>query len=301
LNLYSAFLQDEIELAADSWWLTLGSKLEHNDYSGFEVQPTIRLRWKPLERQTVWAAVSRAVRTSSRADHDLRAYSSEFTDSFGNRYRSALLGQDDFQPEELIAYELGHRWSPLARLSFDTAIFYNDYENLRSLDRGASFIDADTTSPYLVIPLSIGNGLSAKTHGVEVLATWQAINSWKLAFGYSYIKASFAGAPETDLGDQQFTEDDFPEHQFQLRSWLDLPANWSLDSELYYVDDLAGEGIDGYFRLDLRLGWQIGKNLELSLSGENLTDSAKMEFSDSNALVGSEVPRQFFAKLTWSM
>lgn len=300
LNLYSAFLQDEIALAVDSWWLTLGTKLEHNDYSGFEVQPTIRLRWKPVERQTVWAAVSRAVRTSSRADHDLLANSSEFADGFGNRYRTALIGQDDFQPEELIAYEFGHRWSPFATLSFDTALFYNDYESLRSLDRGTSFMDGVTSSPYLVIPLYIGNGLSAKTRGVEFLATWQPLDSWKLALGYSYIEASFAGGSGTDLSDQQFTEDDFPEHQFQLRSWLDLSANWALDSELYYVDDLAGEGIDGYFRLDLRLGWQITKNFKLSLSGENLTDSAKMEFTDSNALVGSEVPRQFFAKLTWS-
>lgn len=298
-NLYSAFLQDEITLA-DSWWLTLGSKVEHNDYSGFELQPTIRLRWKPEELQTVWGAISRAVRTPSRADHDVLAYAYEVTDSHGVRYRGAIIGQDDFQPEELVAYELGHRWSPTASLSFDTAVFYNVYENLLSLDRGSSYIDADARSPYLVIPSYFGNDLSGTTHGVEVLATLQPVDFWKLAFGYSYIKASFEGSPETVWSDQQFDEDDFPEHQFQLRSWLDLPANWSLDSELYYVDDLTAKGVDAYIRLDLRLGWQVDKNLKLSLSGENLTDSAKMEFPGGNSLVGSEVPRQFYAKLTWS-
>lgn len=300
LNLYSGFLQDEIALVADSWWLTLGSKLEYNDYSGLEVQPTIRLRWKPEARQTVWAAISRAVRISSRADHDLVLYTSEGADDLGNRYRSAIYGQKDVQPEELIAYELGHRWSPFAELSFDAALFYNDYENLHSLDRGSSFILADARSPYLVIPLYFGNGLSARTHGLEVLATWKPVDFWKLAFGYSYIQASFSGGPETLWSTQQFTEDDFPEHQFQLRSWLDLPANWSLDSELYYVDDLSGKDVDGYFRLDLRLAWQASKNLKLSLSGENLADSAKMEFVGASSIVGSEVPRQFFAKLTWS-
>jgi len=114
------------------------------------------------------------------------------------------------------------------------------------------------------------------------------------------IQASFSGGPETVWSNQQFDEDDFPEHQFQLRSWLDLPANWSLDSELYSIDDLSGRGVDGYIRLDLRLGWQANKNLKLSLSGENLTESAKMEFPAGNSIGGSEVPRQFFAKLTWS-
>jgi iron complex outermembrane receptor protein len=301
LNLYNVFLQDEIALVKDSWWLTLGSKLEHNDYSGLEVQPTIRLRWKPEERQTVWAAISRAVRTSSRADHDLLVHTSEGADEFGNRYRTAIFGRKDVQPEELVAYELGHRWSPVAELSVDTALFYNEYENLHSLDMGSSFVQADARSPYLVIPLYFGNGLSAQTHGLEILVTWQPVDFWKLACGYSYIQASFSGGPETVWSNQQFDEDDFPEHQFQLRSWLDLPANWSLDSELYYVDDLTGKGVDGYIRLDLRLGWQVDENLKLSLSGENLTDSAKMEYPTGNSIVGSEVPRQFFVKLTWSM
>lgn len=300
LDLYSIILQDEIALVQGSWWLTLGSQFEHNDYSGLEVQPTIRLRWKPEERQTCWAAVSRAVRTSSRVDHDYKGFGSEGTDAFGNRYRSAILGRKDFQSEDLVAYELGHRWSPAAGLSFDTAVFYNVYENLRSIDRGSPFLEADARSPYLVLPLYIGNGLDGTTHGLEFLANWQPINVWKLAFGYSYLKASLDGDPATVWEDQQFTEEDFPEHQLQLRSWFDLTANWRFDSELYYVDDLAGKGIDAFVRLDLRLGWQIRPSLKLSLSGENLTDSAKAESAGGNSLVGSEVPRQFLAKLTWT-
>ncbi len=122
LDLYNVFLQDEIALVEGSWWLTLGTKFEHNDYSGLEVQPTVRLRWKPEERQTVWAAVSRAVRTASRADHDLLVSTSEGADTLGNRYRTAVFGQKDVQPEELIAYELGHRWSPNAEFTFDSSI-----------------------------------------------------------------------------------------------------------------------------------------------------------------------------------
>jgi len=298
LDLYSIILRDEIALVKGSWWLTLGSQFEHNDYSGFEVQPTIRLRWKPEERQTLWAAVSRAVRTSSRADHDYQGVISESTDALGNRYRGALFGRKDFQSEDLVAYELGHRWSPAAGLSFDTALFYNVYDELRSLDQGSPFVGADAQSPYLVIPLYIGNGLSGTTHGLELLANWQPVKDWKLAFGYTYIEGSLDGGPETIWENQQFDEEDLSHHQLQLRSWFDLTADWAFDSELYYVDQLT-EGIDAYVRLDLRLGWKINPHLTLSLSGENLTDDAKAEFTAGNSLVGSEVPRQFLAKLTW--
>ena len=42
---------------------TLGSKFEHNDFTGFEYQPTARLLFTPTNKQSVWAAVSRAVHT----------------------------------------------------------------------------------------------------------------------------------------------------------------------------------------------------------------------------------------------
>lgn len=299
LDLYSLILHDEIALVEGSWWLTLGSEFEHNDYSGFEVQPTARLRWQPEERQTLWAAVSRAVRTASRVDHDYRGINSETTDAFGNRYRGALFGRKDFQPEELVAYELGHRWSPADGLSFDTALFYNVYDKLRSIDPGTPYVAADEESAYLVAPLYIGNGLSGTTRGVELLVNWRPVKVWKLAFGYTYMEGSLDGGPETVWQYQQFDEEDLSNHQLQLRSWLDLAADWAFDAEVYYVDRLT-ESIDAYVRLDLRLGWQIQPHLRLSLSGENLTDDARAEFTAGNSLVGSEVPRQFLVKLAWS-
>ena len=66
-NLYSAFLQDEIMLL-DNLFLTLGSKVEHNSYTGFEYEPNVRLQLNITPHHTVWAAVSRAVRTPSRAE-----------------------------------------------------------------------------------------------------------------------------------------------------------------------------------------------------------------------------------------
>lgn len=67
-HLISAFVQDQIELVPDRFHLTVGSKIEHNDYTGFEVQPSVKMLWTPHERHTLWGSVSRAVRTPSRVE-----------------------------------------------------------------------------------------------------------------------------------------------------------------------------------------------------------------------------------------
>src|SRR6185503_4138461 len=50
LQLFSGFLQDEITLIPERLQFTLGSKIEHNDYSGVEVQPNARIAWTPDHR-----------------------------------------------------------------------------------------------------------------------------------------------------------------------------------------------------------------------------------------------------------
>src|SRR5205814_2664516 len=96
-NLYSGFVQDEIELSSVLHW-TLGSKVEHNDYTGVEVEPSTRLAWTPTATRTIWGAVSRAVRAPSRIDRDFYVPA---TPPF------LLAGGPAFDSEALIAYELG--------------------------------------------------------------------------------------------------------------------------------------------------------------------------------------------------
>src|SRR3984893_14968634 len=68
LQLFSAFVQDEITLAPERVFLTLGTKLEHNAFTGFELGPSIRMTWTPSARDTVWVAVADADRTPGRDD-----------------------------------------------------------------------------------------------------------------------------------------------------------------------------------------------------------------------------------------
>ena len=190
-NLYSGFLQDEIALVKDRLSLTFGSKLEHNDYTGVEVEPGARLLWTPwadsslrsLSSQTFWASVSRAVRTPSRVEES-------FTSRMANQPFPSLpeisYGTDDFESEKLMAYEIGYRVQPLEKLSLDLAAFYNDYDDLRSIEVVA-FLPPLTTV--------LGNDLYGHTKGVEISATWKVADWWRLQPSYTYLHMNLYARP----------------------------------------------------------------------------------------------------------
>ena len=311
-DLYSAFLQDDITLIDDTLWLTLGSKFEHNDYSGFEIQPSARVRYKPNERQTLWGAVSRAVRTPSRSEHDFRAYIENDTVTIANPYyhpifnpsptldipvNGFLNGTDDFDSEELIAYELGYRWQASDTLTFDLALFYNVYDDLRTIDETVTL---DLTALPATADTYIDNGLEGETYGFEIQSTWQVTDTWKLTGAYSWIDFDLEYKDPALRGDNISDEDLTPRQQLQIRSYLDLPHNLALDSELYFVDELEDRDIDAYWRFDLQLSWQARENMRVTAGVENLFDSGHQEFPARNDILPSEIPRQFWVKTTFT-
>lgn len=299
-HLFSAFVQDTIELWPDTFHLTLGSKFEHNDYSGFEVQPNLRAGWHPAADHFLWGAISRAVRTPSRSDHDLRVSFAGFRGPQGVPTVLAVVGDEDFDSEDLTAYELGYRWHPTGRFFMDFAAFYNRYDRLRSLEPDTPFMEASPPPPHLVIPLRIDNRLDGVTYGFEWLVDVIPTEKWKLTASYSFLEIDLE--PDDDSRDETAEEAEgfSPRHQIGLVSFLDLPHAVSFDSEIYYVDELPEFGIPDYWRLDLRLGWRPAESLHLSLNGENLLDDRHPEFGERSGVFPAEVPRRVYATATWT-
>ncbi len=296
-NLYSAFIQDRISIIKDRFDLTLGTKLEHNDYSGFEVQPSIRLRFKPDRYQTLWAAVSRAVRTPSRADHDLNFVLHRF-DVAGVKKIVLLEGNSHFKPEKLIAYEIGYRLVPKRRFSFDVAAFYNVYHDIRT----TTFVGKEAETPFFgkdvhVLPIKIINRYHEDSYGVELSTTFGLTDWWKTSFSYSWLKLHIHS--HRLVLSREISEGTIPTNQFSLRSYMDLPHNLQLDTMFFYVDDLPDMDVPSYSRLDIRLGWTPIKNLSLSLKLQNLLDNRHPEYMSIDKLRASEVPRSFYGKVTW--
>ena len=299
MQLFSAFIQGQSMLIREQLWLTLGSKFEHNDFSGFEIQPTGRISWKPHDHHVFWGAISRAVRTPSRVEHD-----SNFNDLVippGTSENPSSLpvliysqGNSDLDSEEALAYELGYRFRPHEDLFIDIAAFYNDYEHLTSIERGIPFL-ATSPVPHVVTPFVLQNGLNGEGYGIEIAADWRPLDWWRLQSNYTYITLCFHGNTEDSL-----PKDAVPQHQVSLRSSLDLPGNIEFDVWFRYADSIPGIGIDSYTTLDVRLGWKPTEQLEFSLVGQNLLETQHLEFIPFDfPVLPTEVERSYYGKITW--
>jgi iron complex outermembrane receptor protein len=278
LRLYSGFVQDEIQIVP-TVRITLGTKLLHNDYTGFELQPSARLAWTPGNQQTVWAAVSRAVRTPSRIDVDYRIPAYEAPPTVPQ-----IAGGPDFVSEKLIAYELGYRVQADQRLSLSLAAFYNTYDDLYTVE----------AAPGTVV-YHIQNGMEGNSQGFELSGLFQASQNWRLRGGYTFFHKNIRDKPG-HMFDTTYEGTD-PQHQAILQSMLNLPGNFQFDlvgrvvsgrprSVIANVPD-----VNAYANLDARLAWQH-KYLELSVAGQNIVNPSHGEFA------ANRIPRNYYGKVS---
>jgi iron complex outermembrane receptor protein len=289
-NTFSAFVQDTVSLIQDRLALTLGSKIEHNDYTGMEYQPSVRLAWKPTHRQTVWGAISRAVRTPNRYD----------TASTPREGGGGLTGNPDLLSEVLWAYELGYRIEPTSSLSIDLATFFNDYDRLVGI-----VSESDSSSPTSGGGPTSGsssagdkgedgvstfkNNIPGYSYGGEISLTWKPVYNWRLTAFYSYIHGVF-DVPEST---RSVVTLDAPQNQVGLRSSLDLGRNWQFDVVGRFVDEWRSQDVPAYFTCDARLAWSPSPRLQISLVGQNLVEDYHREASSTR-----EIPRSVYAKVT---
>jgi iron complex outermembrane recepter protein len=303
-SLFTGFLQDDIYLIEDRLRLTLGSKFEHNELSGWEVQPNLRLLWRPAEGHTFWAAASRAVRTPSTVENDGRINLMTLPpDSLYPGSPPALVSlfaSPDFEPEEVKAFEIGYRVQPADAFFIDVATFYNLYDQLRSLMSGTPFLETDPAPAHLVVPSQEVNQMSGRTYGVEVAADWQALPWWNLRLAFSTLQILLKVKGNSADTTSESIEGDSPHYLSSLRSQMDLSKRLQLDLWLRCVDKIPNQNVAGYLTLDVRLGWHFSDDLELSLVGQNLFDNQHPEGVTEFLSAGrSEVPRGVFGKIDW--
>jgi iron complex outermembrane receptor protein len=303
-NLYSGFLQDQIMLVP-AMSLIVGSKLEHNDYTGFEVEPNIRWQWNPQPQQLLWAAVSRAVRTPSRYDRDLLVPSGLTNAPPPYVFPTAFLkGNEDFVSETLIAYELGYRAVFGPQWSGSLSTFFNDYDHLRSTTATAT--TADYPFPY---PVSFQNNLEGTTDGLELSTSYQPLDWWQLHVGYDLLLEHLHVRPGQVDTTGTLTDTADPKGQTFLRSSMGLPHGMTFDAALRWVDALhMGNGPTGgpvvgivpaYWQLDSRIAWQATRNITISLVGQNLLREYHVEYGYPSP-AREQIARSVFARFTWN-
>lgn len=275
IALGSIFAQDEIALKSNLK-LTLGLKAEYNSYSGFDWLPNVRVAWHPNKHNMAWAAVSRAVRTPNRIERELQA-------------TGVLVPSPDYGSETLTAFETGWRSQPLERMSYSLSAFYNLYDDLRTAG----------ITPVTVLPLVIENGARGTTYGLEGWTRYEVAPGWRISAGFNLLHKDFELKPgyTFDLYGTFFGQD--PSYQAQIRSEWNITDAVELDAWLRTVGEIDSAPVPGYTELNLRLGWRIRDNLDLSINGANLLNPRHLEAYDPSTTAPRYVGRSLFASLRY--
>jgi len=297
-QLFNSFAQDEIRLS-NTFWLTVGSKFEHNSYTGFEYEPSGRFLWSPSGRQAFWGSVSRAIRQPSREDTDIELYAQGFPSPEGVPMVVTVFGNPNFKSEKLLAYELGYRVVPIPRVSLDLATFYNVYHDLRAEDALNPYFD-ESPVPHEVIPEMFSNAMHGNTYGAEISSTLNVFRWWRVTPGYSRLQMNLHLEPGSDpRAGYQLAGGDSPRNQYQIRSSINLGHNLELDSGAYYVDRLPDQFVPSHTRLDLRLGWHPTESTQFSIVGQNLQQPRHFEFGSQSDLEATQIKRSVYGEIRW--
>jgi iron complex outermembrane receptor protein len=301
-QLFGSFAQDEITVSPDRLRLSLSARVEHNTYTGFDFQPSVRMVWTPDTKNMFWSAVSGADRTPARSDTNIRVNYAAEPGPGGVPMLISLFGDPSFKNERLTAFEAGYRSSWTNGFSLDSTVFYNRYRDLDSVEPGETSLETNPAPVHLLVPSYLSNGLHGASQGMEVFANWKPVSSWTLSPGYAFLSMHlhpFAGSQ--DFTDAAETEGGTPDHQAQFRSSVRLPDNLQWNVNAYFVNRLPAVSIPSYTRVDTNLIWNAGERVSLSVVGQNLLKNRHPEYAGPIATVQTDLmSRAAYARMAWS-
>jgi iron complex outermembrane receptor protein len=308
-QLFTAFIQDEIELVPHRFSLIAGTKLLHTNFTGVDFEPSVRLLWTPTDKQTIWASFTRAVRTPADVERDFFLSGFQGFGPGGIPFFARFNANRNFVSETLKGYEVGYRRLIHKNLYLDLAGFFNQYDHLFSEEiTGVPFLedtpppvgDNIVAPPHLLLPAQFGNSLMGTTTGGEIAPEWRPASFWRLRGSYSFLVMHIEKAPNSlDIGSGPGIQGSSPQHQVSGQSGFDIAKAFTLDLIYRYVSALPGQGVRAYSSADTTFGWRMNEHIRLSIAGQNLLQPHHAEDGgDPNGLV--EIKRSVYAKITWT-
>jgi iron complex outermembrane receptor protein len=295
-DLASLYGQDEIALAGRRLYLKFGIKSEHNIFTGWDVQPSGRILFRASDHETYWAAITRAVRVPSQLEENFR-----FAVPLSQNLEFLDAGNKNFKSEILLGYEAGYRHLITPNFLLDIAGFFNDYDHLQGFLPTTIKTDPIATPPVLALTTLYGNTIKGSTRGLEFLANWKVVPSWRLTGSYSLLRYNLSSRDGfSDPGSIAAYVGSNPLHKLSIQSRVDLPHHFELDQDLRHVGSLPAQQVPSYVTADLRLGWRWS-NFDLSVNGRDLINNGHTEFAAGDATVATlGVRRSIFVRLIWN-
>ncbi len=300
---FGIFAQDEIAVAHDRLYLTIGARLEHYYYNGFALMPTVRAAWKVSKRDTLWAAVSRAIDTPDLNETTMRLNYNGFSGTNGTLFIPALIGNPHVENGLSVDYEMGYRSTVSKSLSLDFTAYFDQYSHLDSSEPGIPFFENQPAPAHIVLPTIDENLMHGGDPRSRRFCELEGIRS---ADAQSRILAFEQIHMHLDPGSQDTTsvaaaEGSTPVNSAQFRSHLFLSHGVAWDMAAYFVGRIADPVVPSYTRLDTGLTWQAAERLSFSIFGQNLLQEERLEYVDT---LGSTAPtlvkRGAYAKMRWT-
>ncbi len=299
-SLYSAFAQNDFSLVPNRLTLTAGAKLLHNRYTGFEIQPSVRLLWTPNARQSLWTSVSRAVRTPSRKDLDVYILFSiprQMIPFVPAGAQGVLLGDPNFRSEVLHAYEGGWRWQAGSRVTVDVAVFVNSLLGLQSI---SPFVRPPAGLPrQVILAARLQNSLNQRSGGVEAATTYRLRRNLRAHANYTWFRP---GEAETiaGMGINPYAIDRaFRTHQAQTGLSWDVARGKLFDLNVYAYSGLARQPVKPEVRADARFAIRTGERTEWSVGIQDMFADQRTEYTLDEYVKSSNVTRSVYMKVTW--
>lgn len=293
INLYSAYIQDEYTLIQDTLSITFGSKFEHHDFTGREIQPNLRISYTPSHGHFTWAAISKAVRTPSIAERG-----SLIQGGITQPITTWVQGNNDANSENVTSYEIGYRYFSSNVYTLDLSVFYTEYDNYLSFEQ---------INP---ITFQMDNKLSGRSYGFELASVWQPTPNWQLIANYSYLDIEMQeNSDSTDPLSRMVLNGSYAKNMIKLHSAWDISNRWSFDSWIYYIDKVTipsnfalfqSLDVDETITTNVRLSWRARSDIELGLTLNNLFDSKTLESIGESLSLPTEIERSATLSVTWS-
>jgi iron complex outermembrane receptor protein len=294
-DLVTAFLQDEITLLPQKLRLTLGTKLEHHDYTGLEVQPTIRMLWNAAEGRTLWASASRAVSTPPRFYNDGRLATGVIQPEGSLPIQMAIMPNRDLKAQRLNAYEIGARTEAGENVSLELATFYNSYDRVY-IPVQEAFVFEPTPVPHLLLPLRWQAVAEYASYGAEAVVNYRPAHQWRLTGSYSWLHLRGKG--------HQLFDRASPAHQVAVRSYATLSPRFELNTSLAWVSSIDSMMLDtstiripAYLRLDAGVVFHATPSLEVGVWGKNLSDANHAEINSLETTGVTQIPRSVLVRM----
>lgn len=290
-NIVNSFIQNKLSIIPSKLSLTTALKAQYNkdvkrnEFSYFTLDPSIRANLKLNHQQSLWAGISKSSRTPTPTE----LYGETLKKVFPTGHKITLNGDINFQPEEVISYEMGYRNNYIKDLFFESSIFANHYKNLRSYEVGSQ-----TLSETRIVT---DNLLYGESYGLEMSSKINLTDKLNIAANYSFLKLYLHKKPHSTFTTGEDEEHASPQNQFSIRSHYQISSNFKWNNLLFYVSKLKKHNIDSYVRFDSNISYNINKNTKLTVAGQNIFGKKRKEFIPFLYQEGTYSGQQFYGKI----